>query len=141
MKADMEADIDRVLAGYRIVAVVGASPNRDRPSNAVVRFLMEEGYRVIPVTPDTMEVLGEKAYPDLTSIPEPVEVVDIFRKPEQVVPVVEEAIRIGAKAVWLQESVVNETAANMAREAGLLVVMDRCMKKETLKRRGRAPED
>lgn len=137
MKPDMEADIERVLTSCRTVAVAGASPKPDRPSHIVARFLMDEGYRVIPVTPDAMEILGAKAYPDLASIPEPVEVVDIFRKPEGVLPVVEEAIRIGARAVWLQEGVINEAAADMAREAGLIAVMDRCMKKETLKRRDR----
>ena len=140
MKPDPEADIERVLASYRTVAVIGVSPKPDRPSHIVARFLMDEGFRVIPVTPDAVEVLGERAYADLASIPEPVEVVDIFRKPEEVLPVVEEAIRIGAKAVWLQEGVVNDAAADMARKAGLTVVMDRCMKREMLKRRDRVPE-
>lgn len=137
LKADLEADIERVLTCYLTVAVAGASPKPERPSHIVARFLMDEGFRVIPVTPNAGEVLGEKAYPDLASIPEPVEVVDIFRKPEEVLPVVEEAIRIGAKAVWLQEGVVNDAAADMARKAGLTVVMDRCMRKEMLKRRDR----
>ena len=87
-----------------------------------------------------MEVLGERAYPDLVTIPEPVEVVDIFRKPEEAASVVEDAIRIGARAVWLQEGVVNVEAADMAREAGLTVVMDRCMRKEMLKRKARVSE-
>jgi predicted CoA-binding protein len=137
VKPDLEADIERVLTSYRTVAVAGASPKPERPSHIVARFLMDEGFRVIPVTPDAMEVSGEKAYPDLASIPEPVEMVDIFRKPEEVLPVVEEAIRIGAKAVWLQEGVVNDAAADMARRAGLTVVMDRCMRKEMLKRMDR----
>ena len=136
----MEADIERVLTSYRTIAVAGASSKPDRPSHIVARFLMGEGFRVIPVTPNAMEVLGEKAYPDLASVPDPVEVVDIFRKPEEVLPVVEEAIRIGARAVWLQEGVVNDAAADMAREAGLTVVMDRCMRKEILRRKSRVPE-
>jgi len=140
LKPDPEADIERVLTSYGTVAVIGVSPKPDRPSHIVARFLMDEGFRVIPVTPDAVEVLGERAYADLASIPEPVEVVDIFRKPEEVLPVVEEAIRIGAKAVWLQEGVVNDAAADMARKEGLTVVMDRCMKREMLKRRDRVPE-
>ena len=140
MKSDQEADIERVLTSYRTVAVAGASPKPDRPSHIVARFLMDEGFRVIPVTPDVREVLGEKAYPDLASIPEPVEVVDIFRRPEEVLPVVEEAVRIGARAVWLQEGVVNREAADMARKAGLTVVMDRCIRKEMLKRKARVAE-
>ena len=140
LKRDQEADIERVLTSYRTVAVAGASPKPDRPSHIVARFLMDEGFRVIPVTPDAVEVLGERAYPDLASIPEPVEVVDIFRKPQEVLPVVENAIRIGARAVWLQEGVVNVEAADMAREAGLTVVMDRCMRKEMLKRKARVSE-
>jgi len=121
---------DKILTDYRIVAVVGASPNPERPSNQVAAYLIENGYRIIPVNPNAAEILGQKCYPDLTSIPEKVEVVDIFRRSEDVMPVVEEAIKIGAGAVWMQEGVVNEEAAAKARDAGLLVVMDRCMLKE-----------
>lgn len=119
-----------VLRGYRTVAVVGISSRPDRPSHEVAAYLKGQGYRIIPVNPREGEVLGERAYPDLRSVPEPVEVVDIFRRPEDVPPVVEEAIAIGAKAVWMQEGIVHQEAARRAREAGLAVVMDRCMKKE-----------
>jgi hypothetical protein len=133
-------DIDRILTRYRTVAIVGASPDPERPSYRVADFLKKEGYRIIPVTPKGGEILGEKVYPNLTSIPEPVEVVDIFRRAEEIPPVVEEAIAIGAKAVWMQEGLINEEAAGKARKAGLLVVMDHCMRKELLKKLGRESE-
>jgi predicted CoA-binding protein len=121
---------DKILTDYRTVAVVGASPNPERPSYRVASYLIENGYRVIPVNPNAEEILGQKCYPDLTSIPEKVEVVDIFRRSEDVMPIVDEAIKIGARAVWMQEGVINEEAAAKARDAGLLVVMDKCMLKE-----------
>lgn len=123
----VEADI---LRKYRTVAVVGLSSREDRPSHRVGRYLKEHGYRIIPVNPRETEVLDERCYRDLCAVPEPVEVVDIFRRPGQVPRVVAEAIRVGAKAVWMQEGIVHEAAARRAREAGLEVVMDRCMKKE-----------
>ena len=101
-KDDVSADIRKVLANYHTVAVVGASPNTERPSYRVADFLKQEGFRVIPVTPNADKVVGEKAYPDLASIPVPVEVVDIFRKVEAIPAIVDEAIAVGAKAVWLQ---------------------------------------
>ena len=104
MKAGAEDDIEKVLTHYRTIAMVGASANPDRPSHGVARFLKSAGYRVIPVTPNASEVAGERAYPDLDSIPEPVEVVDIFRRPEEVPAIVEQAIRLGARAVWMQAS-------------------------------------
>jgi predicted CoA-binding protein len=121
---------EKILSTFRTVAVVGLSPKPDRPSNRVAKYLKEQGYRVIPVNTYAKEILGETCYSDLSSIPEPVDVVDIFRRPEAVPPIVEEAIEIGAKAVWMQEGVINEEAAARAKEAGLLVVMDRCMLKE-----------
>lgn len=130
MKDNVGSDIEKILTSYRTVAIVGASPKPERPSHRVADFLKKEGFRVIPVTPNADQVVGEKAYPDLASIPVPVEVVDIFRRSEDVLPVVEEAIAIGAKAVWMQEGIVNEEAAARARKAGLIVVMDRCMKTE-----------
>ena len=139
-KDDVSADIKKVLATCRIVAIVGASPNPERPSYRVANFLKKEGFRVIPVTPNADSVVGEKAYPDLASILAPVEVVDIFRRPEDVPPIVEQAIAIGAKAVWMQEGIVNEEAADRARKAGLIVVMDHCMRKELLKKLGRENE-
>ena len=121
---------EEILGSSRTVAVVGLSPKTDRPSYRVASYLKEQGYKIIPVNPNESEILGETSYPDLSSIPEPVDVVDIFRRPEDVTPVVEEAIKKGAKAVWMQEGIVNEEAAARARGAGLLVVMDRCMFKE-----------
>jgi hypothetical protein len=114
------------------VAVVGLSPNPERPSHVVASYLIEHGYHVIPVNPNAQQILGKASYPDLSSIPETVEVVDIFRRPEEVMSVVEEAIKIGAKAVWMQEGVINEEATAKARDAGLLVVMGKCMRKEHL---------
>lgn len=120
----------KILNQYRTVAIVGASPNPERPSYRVASYLMEHGYQVIPVNPNAPVILGNTSYPDLSSIPEKIEVVDIFRKSEEVMPIVEEAIKIGAKVVWMQEGVINEEAAAKARDAGLLVVMDKCMLKE-----------
>ena len=139
-KDDVSADIKKILTTYRTVALVGASPNPERPSYRVADFLKKEGLRVIPVTPNADKVVGEKAYPDLASIPVPVEVVDIFRHPEDVPPIVDDAIAIGAKAIWMQEGIVNEEAAAKARKAGLTVVMDHCMRKELLKKHGREKE-
>ena len=119
-----------ILRRYRTIAVVGASNDPAKPAGFVPAYLMEHGYRVIPVNPTETEVLGEKSYPDLASVPEPVEVVDIFRHAEDVPPVVEEAIKIGAKAIWMQSGIINPDAAQRAREAGMEVVMDRCMRTE-----------
>ncbi len=121
---------EKILKEYRTVAVVGASSNPEHPSFIVLRYLSEHGYNVIPVNPNEHEILGMTCYPNLSSIPEKVEVVDIFRRSEAVMPVVEEAIKIGAKAIWMQEGVINEEAAARARDAGLLVVMDKCMRKQ-----------
>ena len=140
MKDNVSADIKKILTRYRTVAIVGASPNPERPSHRVADFLKKEGFRVIPVTPNADKVVGEKAYPDLASIPVPVEVIDIFRRPEDVLPIVEEAIAIGAKAVWMQEGIVNKEAATKARKAGLTVVMDHCIRKELLRKLGREKE-
>jgi len=117
----------------KTIAVVGISDNPERPSNFVAKFLEEHGYSIIPVNPNLTEWDGKKCYPDLLSIPVKVDVVDIFRRPEAIPPIVDEAIAIKAKAVWMQEGIVNEEAAVKAHEAGLEVVMDRCMKKEYLK--------
>ena len=119
-----------ILRTARTVAVVGLSPNPERPSHRVARYLQGQGYRIVPVNPTVESVLGERSYPSLAEIPEPVDVVDVFRRSEEVPPLVEEAIRIRAKAVWMQEGVVHEEAAAKARAAGLAVVMDRCMLKE-----------
>ncbi|MFC1958295.1 CoA-binding protein [Chloroflexota bacterium] len=127
---------EQVLNSSRVVAVVGLSANPDRPSYRVASYLKEHGYKIIPVNPGATEVLGEVCYPDLISIPEPIDVVDVFRRSEEVESIAEEAIKIGAKALWMQEGVINEQAADRAREAGLLVVMDRCMLKEHHKLNG-----
>jgi len=121
---------EEILNSRRVVAIVGLSPKPDRPSYRVASYLKEQGYRIIPVNPRAREILGEVCYPDLSSIPEAIDVVDVFRRSKEVLVVVEEAIKIRAKALWMQESVINEEAAARAREAGLLVVMDKCMFKE-----------
>jgi len=121
---------EKILNFSWVVAMVGLSSKHDRPSYKVANYLKEHGYKIIPVNPMEKELLGGLCYPDLVSIPEPVDVVDIFRRSEDVPPVVEEAIKIGAKAVWMQEGVTNREAAARAREAGLMVVMDKCMRKE-----------
>ncbi len=119
-----------ILAGNRTVAVVGLSANWYRPSYFAAKYLLDHGYRVIPVNPAYEAVLGQTAYPDLRSIPEPVDVVDIFRRAEEVPALVDEAIAIGARVVWMQIGVEHQAAADRARAAGLEVVMNRCMKIE-----------
>ena len=125
-----EAELLRILKGYKRVAVVGLSANPLRPSHFVAVYLRSKGYEVIPVNPRETEVLGRKSYPSLKEIPGPVEIVDIFRDPSAVPGIVEEAIAVGAKVVWMQLGVVHEAAAERARAAGLAVVMDRCIKIE-----------
>ena len=122
--------IAELLTSARTIAVVGLSSRRSRPSYGVSEYMQSVGYRIIPVNPRESEVLGEKAYPDLDSLPVPVDIVDVFRRPEYVSEIVEAAIRIGARAVWMQEGVVHEDAAARAFAAGLTVVMDRCILKE-----------
>ena len=119
-----------ILTGYTTVAMVGLSANPERPSNEVASYLKKNGYRIIPVNPNEKVILDETSYPDIVSIPEQVEVVDIFRKSEDVPPIVQEAVKIGARAVWMQEGVINQEAAKYAADAGLKVVMDKCMKKQ-----------
>lgn len=121
----------------RTVAVVGCSPSPERPSHRVAAYLLEVGYRVIPVNPGHDEVLGEKCYPDLASIPEPVDVVDVFRRPEAVAQVVREAIRKGAKGLWLQDGVRDPEAEALARGSGMTVVADDCIMRQHLSRLGR----
>ena len=117
-----------ILLSAKTIASVGLSSNEQKESYWIASYLKEQGYRIIPVNPTANEIVGEKAYPELSSIPEKVDVVQVFRKPEDVPPVVEEAIKIGAKAVWMQEGIVHEEAAQKARDAGLQVVMDACMR-------------
>ena len=123
-----DSQLRRILETTRTIAVVGASSRPDRPGYTVPAYLQKAGYRIIPVNPNLTEMLGEKAYPDLQAIPEAVVVVEIFRPGDEVLPVVQEAIQIGAKVVWMQETVVNEQAADLAKNAGLEVVMDLCMR-------------
>jgi|SRR5215472_9694816 len=122
--------IPDLLRKSHVIAVVGLSSKQFRPSYGVAEYMQREGYRIIPVNPHETEVLGEKAYACLEDVREHVDIVDIFRRSEFVAPVVEEAIRMGASAVWMQEGVVDEAAAEKARLAGLAVVMDRCILKE-----------
>ncbi len=114
------------LMGARNIAVVGLSDNPSRPSYGVARYLQSQGYRIIPVNPQITEALGEQAYPDLVSVPDPIDMVDIFRRPEHVGPVVDEAITKGVQTVWMQLGIVNEEAAARAQDAGITVVMDHC---------------
>lgn len=116
-----------LLQRTKTIAVVGLSPNPDRPSHRIGKRLKEWGYRVVPVRPALDEVLGEKAYPNLTAMPFKPDLVDVFRSPDQVDPVVDECIALGIPALWLQEGVVNEAAARRAQAAGIEVVMDRCI--------------
>jgi predicted CoA-binding protein len=125
-----EEVIEHILGESKTIAVVGLSPDPDRPSNRVAGYLQSQGYRIIPVNPAVEEVLGQRSYPDLASVPGEVDVVDIFRRPEHVPAIVEAAIAKGAKAIWMQEGIVHQEAAAEARAAGLQVVMDRCMFKE-----------
>jgi predicted CoA-binding protein len=122
--------IPDLLRKSHVIAVVGLSSKKFRPSYGVAEYMQKEGYRIIPVNPNETEVLGEKAYARLEDVPEHIDIVDIFRRSEFVAQLVDEAIRRGASAVWMQEGVVDEEAAEKARAAGLGVVMDRCILKE-----------
>jgi uncharacterized protein len=130
------SEVEYILNNSKVVAIVGLSGNKDRPSHGVGKYLKEHGYKIIPVNPVENEILGSKCYPDLVSIPEKVDVVDIFRRSEEVLPIVQQAVKIGAKAIWMQEGVVNEEAAAEARRAGLKVVMDKCMLKQHMNLQG-----
>lgn len=122
-----DEQIKEILQKYNNVAVVGLSSNQTRPSYAVAEYLQRKGFKIIPVNPNETEILGEKAYPNLDSVPERVQVVDIFRRSEHVPPIVDEAIKIGAKVVWMQVGVVNHAAAIKASQSGLAVIVDRCI--------------
>lgn len=133
-----QQSITNILRTSRTIAVVGLSDDPDKPSYEVATFLQKHGYRILPVNPAINETLGVKSYPDLMAIPEPVDVVDIFRRPDAVPPIVDQAIEIGARTIWMQKGVVHPAAAAKAAHAGLQVVMDRCMMEEltTLIREG-----
>lgn len=126
MNSDRE--MKAILQSAKTIASVGVSGNPEKESYEVVAYLKEQGYRIIPVNPTATEILGEKAYPNLESVPEKIDVVQVFRKPEDVPPVVDDSIKVGAKVVWMQVGIVNEEAAQKARDAGLQVVMDACMR-------------
>lgn len=129
-------EIRTILNDYKNVAVVGLSNDPGKASYRVAEYLKDHGYRIIPVNPTVDEVLGEKSYPDLKSVPLPVEIVDIFRKPEAIPAIVDEAIDIGAKVIWMQLGLYDEKSARKARQAGLQVVQSRCMEQENMKMRG-----
>jgi predicted CoA-binding protein len=120
----------RILTRYRTIAVVGISANWFRPSYFAAKYMQDHGYRVIPVNPNYAEVLGEKCYPALAAIPEPVDIVDCFRRPGEMVPLARDAVAIGAKVLWMQLGIRNDEAAAIAADAGLEVVMNRCVKIE-----------
>lgn len=122
--------IRAILSASKTIAIVGLSPKSERPSYFVGSYLKSEGYRIIPVNPRATEILGEKAYPDLYAIPDKVDVVDVFRQPEECVEIARQAVAIGARTLWLQLRLVNFEAARIAEQGGLRVVMDRCMKIE-----------
>jgi len=122
-----DAAIRACLERAKTIAVVGLSPRPDRPSHRIARRLQQWGYRVIPVRPAVTEVLGEKAYARLSEVPDPIDLVDIFRAANQIGPIVEQCIALRTPAIWIQQGIVNEAAATRARDAGLFVVMDRCI--------------
>lgn len=124
------ANTSEILKKYRTIAVVGLSPNRARPSYGVSEYMKRSGYRIIPVNPGHSEILGEKSYRTLDDVPEPIEIVNVFRRSEYVPEIADTAIRKGAKVLWLQEGVWHDEAAEKARAAGLEVVMDTCILKE-----------
>ena len=133
-KINMPDFVAEILEKYKTLTIVGLSSKPMRPSHGVAQYMQEHGYRIIPVNPNETSVLGEKAYPSLGAVPEPVEVVVIFRRPEHVPEVVEAAVRKGAKVIWMQEGVIHEDAAARARQAGLAVIQDHCILKEHAKR-------
>jgi len=124
-----DAGLLQILTMSKTIASVGVSSNPEKPSSSVFEYLLAQGFQMIPINPAAAEVMGLKTYRDLRSVPGAIDVVQVFRRPEDVPPVVEEAIAVGAKVVWMQEDVVNEAAARAAEAAGLKVVMDRCMRK------------
>jgi len=129
MTIEDDEQLREILMSSKTVASVGISSNQEKPSYGIFAYLLGQGYEMIPVNPGAPEIQGRKTYPDLASIPDKIDIVQVFRKPEDVPPVVEQAIQVGAKVVWMQEEVVNEQAARTAEAAGLRVVMNRCMRK------------
>jgi uncharacterized protein len=127
MPLEDDQQIESLLRTTKTIAVVGASPKPWRDSGSIAQFLAARGYKVYPVNPAYQEVLGMKCYPDIKSIGSKIDMVDIFRRPEEVLPIIEESIAVGAKSVWMQLGVINEEAAKRAEDGGLSVVMDRCI--------------
>jgi predicted CoA-binding protein len=121
-------EVETLLRRAKTIAIVGLSAKENRPSNMVGRYLLDAGYTIYPVNPGQTEIFGLKCYPSLTVLPEKIDIVDIFRRSEEVLPFVEEAVKIGAGAVWMQLGIINHEAAEYARRHGLTVVMDRCIK-------------
>lgn len=134
-ESTLSEDIADIITRYRNIAVVGLSSKADRPSHSVAFYLKSHGYKIYPVNPNEKEVLGEKCYPDLKSLPAGIELVDVFRRSEFLPQITQDAIHIGAKALWMQEGIINNEAARLAEEAGLKVVMNRCILKELRKLR------
>lgn len=135
MEINSREAINKILEDCRTIAVVGLSSSPARASNGVAGYMRREGYKVIPVNPNEEKVFGDKSYASLADVPGKIDLVDVFRRSEEAGKVVDEAIAVGAKAVWLQEGVIDQDAAERAREAGLLVVMDRCWLKEHARNR------
>lgn len=129
----INSEIDKILQRYKHVAVVGISTSPSKPSYEVAAYLQEVGYNIYPVNPLYDSVLGQKCYPNLSSIPVPVEVINIFRNPEHIAPIVAEAIKIGGKVIWMQLGIINQDAARAALESGMQVIMDRCIKIEHIR--------
>jgi len=125
-----QQEIEKLLRSVQTIAVVGLSPKENRPSNMVARYLLDAGYTIYPVNPGHSQILGQICYAELSAVPFPVDVVDIFRKPEDVLPIVEQAVQLTPlpRAIWMQQGIINEPAAQLARNKGILVVMDRCIK-------------
>ena len=134
LEINSQETIEKIIGECRTIAVVGLSSDPNRPSHGVASYMRRQGYKVIPVNPNETEVFGERAYASLAEAPEKIDLVDIFRRPEEAGKAVDEAIAIGAKGVWLQEGVIDYAAAQRAVDAGLLVVMDRCWLKEHARR-------
>lgn len=134
----MSDQIEKLLQDSRTIAVVGLSPRPERASHEVALYLQQHGYRIIPVNPSAETILGEKAYPRLEDIPEPVDIVDVFRKAEDTPPIAEAAVRMGAKCLWLQLGIENEVSQAIAETGGLVYVSDRCIKIEHQARMGNA---
>ncbi|MFC1619009.1 CoA-binding protein [Candidatus Neomarinimicrobiota bacterium] len=124
-----DTTIKKILE-MKTIAIVGLSPNETRPSYGVAKYLLGQGYTIIPVNPGHMEILGQRSYPSLAEIPEPIDIVDVFRRPEHVVPIAQEAVAVGAKAFWLQLGIVNDDAIKIVEDAGLWAVQNRCLKIE-----------